>query len=104
MAQGLGEQALADLSGRPPGQHVVKLEQFGVFVLGKRKNASKAHEHAAAESMHQTQDELLREQSLNEALNRTVESLSARSNNRGPFGWSLQNLMGLPHTLSSADF
>ena len=73
-------------------------------MLVKRKKTSEAHEHAADESMHQTQDELLREQSLNEALNRTVESLSTRSNNRGPFGWSVQNLMGLPHTLSSADF
>ena len=60
MAQGLGEQALADLLGRPPEQHVVQLEQFEAFVLGQRRNASEAHENAAAESIHQTQDEILR--------------------------------------------
>ena len=84
MAQGLGEQALVDFLARPPKQHVVQLEQFEAFVLGQRKNASEAHEHAAAESIHQTQDELLREQTRNERLNRTVEALSARSNQPRP--------------------
>ena len=45
MAQGLGEQALADLLNCPPEQHVARLEQFEAFVLGQRKNASEVHEH-----------------------------------------------------------
>ena len=41
--------------------------------------ASEARSHEVAESTSKTHDELLREQARNEALNRTVESLSARS-------------------------
>ena len=38
-------------------------------MLGQRKNASEEHEYAAAESIHETQDELLREQARKEDLN-----------------------------------
>ena len=84
LAQGLGEQALANLLGCPPEQHVAQLEQFEAFVLGQRMDASEAHSYAAAESIQKTQDELKREQARNEALNRTVETLSARSNQLRP--------------------
>ena len=40
---------------------------------------SEARSHEVAESITKTHDEILREQAWNEALNRTVESLSARS-------------------------
>ena len=79
MVQGLGDQALAYLLSCPPEQHVPKLEQFEKFVLGQRMAASEARSHEVAESTSKTHDELLREQDRNEALNRTVESLSARS-------------------------
>ncbi|CAI5738007.1 unnamed protein product [Hyaloperonospora brassicae] len=79
MAQGLGEQALANLLGCPPEQHVPQLEQFEKFVLGQRLAASEAQSHVVAKSIGKTHDELLREQARNEALNRTVEVLSARS-------------------------
>ena len=100
MAQGLGEQALADLLNCPPEQHVARLEQFEAFVLGQRKNASEVHEHAVAESVNQTQDELLREQARNEALNRTVEALSARSNPPRPIRMDPPKFDGTaPHTI-----
>ena len=84
MAQGLGEQALARLLGSPPEQHVAQLEQFEAFVLGQRRAASEAQSHAAAESVTQTQDELRHEQAPSEALNRTVEMLSARPHQPRP--------------------
>ena len=84
MAQGLGEQALARLLGSPPEQHVAQLEQFEAFVLGQRRAASEAQSHAAAESVTQTQDELRHEQARSEALNRTVEMLSARPHQPRP--------------------
>ena len=62
MAQGLSEQALARLLENPLEQHVAQLEQFEAFVLGQRGVASKAQNHAAAESVTQTQDELRHEQ------------------------------------------
>ena len=40
MAQGLGDQALANLLSCPPEQHVPQLEQFEKFVLGQRMSAS----------------------------------------------------------------
>uniref|UniRef100_M4C5T9 Uncharacterized protein n=1 Tax=Hyaloperonospora arabidopsidis (strain Emoy2) TaxID=559515 RepID=M4C5T9_HYAAE len=79
MAQGLDDQALANLSSCSPEQRVPQLEQFKKFVLGQRMSASEAQSHEVAESISKTHDELLREQARNEALNRTVESLSARS-------------------------
>ena len=78
MAKGLGEQALVRLQNSPPEQYVAQLEQFESFVLGQRWVASEAQSHATAESITQTQDELRREQARSEALNRTVEMLSAR--------------------------
>ena len=54
LAQGLGEQALANLWGCPPEQHVAQLEQFEAFVLGQRRSASEAHSQAAAESIYKT--------------------------------------------------
>ena len=84
LAQGLGEQALSNLLGCPPDQHAAQLKQFEAFVLGKRRNASEANSQAAAESIKKTQDELLREQAWNEALNRTFETLSSRSNQPRP--------------------
>ena len=62
LAQGLGEQALANLFGCPPERHIAQLEQFEAFVLGQRRVASEALSHATAESVTQTQDELTREQ------------------------------------------
>uniref|UniRef100_M4B7A8 CCHC-type domain-containing protein n=1 Tax=Hyaloperonospora arabidopsidis (strain Emoy2) TaxID=559515 RepID=M4B7A8_HYAAE len=79
MAQELGDQALANLLSCPLEQHVPQLKQFEKFVLGQRMSASKAQSHEVAESISKTHDELLREQDRNKALNRTVESLSARS-------------------------
>ena len=79
MAQGLDDQALANLSSCSPEQRVPQLEQFKKFVLGQRTSASEARSHEVAESISKTHDELLREQARNETLNRTVESLSARS-------------------------
>ena len=84
MAQGLGEPALANLLGCPLEQHVPQLEQFEKFVLGQRLAASEARSHEVAESIGKTHDELLREQARNEALNRTVEALSARSSRPRP--------------------
>ncbi|CAI5739629.1 unnamed protein product [Peronospora farinosa] len=84
LAQGLGEQALANLLSFPPEQHVAQLEQCEAFVLGQRRNASEVNDQAKAESINKTQDELLREKARNEALNRTVETLSARSNQPRP--------------------
>ena len=50
--------------------------------------------------MHQTQDELLREQSCNEALNRTVEPFSARSNQPRSIRMDLPEFDGTaPHTI-----
>ena len=80
LAQGLGEQALASLLGCPPEQHIAQLERFEALVLGQRRVASESQSHAAAESVTQTQDELRREQ----ALNRTVEMLSARPHQPRP--------------------
>ena len=79
MAQGLGDQALDNLLSCPPEQHVPQLEKFEKFVLGQRMSASKARIHEVAESISKTHDEPLRGQARNEALNRTVEPLSARS-------------------------
>ena len=61
MAQGLGEQALANLLGWTPEQHVPQLEQFEKFVLGQRPATSEARSHEVAESIGKTHDELLRE-------------------------------------------
>ena len=58
LAQGLGEQALASLLGCPPEQHIAQLEQFEAFVLGQRRVASEAQNHATAKSVTQIQDEL----------------------------------------------
>ena len=86
--------------GCPPEQHVAQLEQFKAFVLGQRRSASEAHSHATAESIHKTQDELLREQARNEALNRTVETLSARSNQPRPIRMDPPKFDGTaPHTI-----
>ena len=52
LAQGLGQQALANLLGCPPEQHIAQLEQFEAFVLGQRKVASEAQSHAAAGVRH----------------------------------------------------
>ena len=79
MAQGPGDQALANLLICPPEQHVPQLEQFEKFVLGQRMFASKAQSHEVAESISKTHENLLREQAWREALNRIVEILSARS-------------------------
>ena len=84
MAQGLCEQALASLLGCPPEQHIAQLEQFKTFVLGQRRVASEAQNHATTESVTQTQDELRREQARSEALNITVEMLSTRPNHPRP--------------------
>ena len=84
MAQGLGEQALDRLLSSPPEQHVAQLEQFETFVLGQRRVASEAQRHAAAESVIKTQNELRREHARSEALNRTVEMLSARPHQPRP--------------------
>ena len=51
-----------------------------MFVLGQRIVEPEAHIHAQTEFIIQTQDELLREKAQNDALNRDVETLSARSN------------------------
>uniref|UniRef100_A0AAV1TGE8 Uncharacterized protein n=1 Tax=Peronospora matthiolae TaxID=2874970 RepID=A0AAV1TGE8_9STRA len=100
LAQGLGEQALANLLSCPPEQHVAQLEKFEAFVLGQRRNASEVHGHAAAESISKTQDELMREQARNEALNRTVETLSARSNQPRPIRMDPPKFDGTaPHTI-----
>ena len=48
------------------------------FVLGQRMSASEARIHEVEESITKTYDELLREQARKEALNRTVETPSAR--------------------------
>uniref|UniRef100_M4BEZ4 Uncharacterized protein n=1 Tax=Hyaloperonospora arabidopsidis (strain Emoy2) TaxID=559515 RepID=M4BEZ4_HYAAE len=79
MAQGLGDQDLANLLSCPPEQHVPQLEQFEKFVLGQMMYESEARSHEVVDSISKTHDEILREQAWNEALNRTVESLSARS-------------------------
>ena len=76
--QGLGEQDLSNLLKCSPEQHVDQLEQFEAFVLGQRRNASEVNSQATAESINKTQNELRLEQARNEALNRTVETLSAR--------------------------
>lgn len=84
LAQGLGDQALANLLQSPPETHVAQLEQFETFVLGQRRDASEAQNNAATESVTQTRDELRREQARSEALNKTVEMLSARPNQPRP--------------------
>ena len=84
LAQGLGRQALVNLFGCPPEQHIAQLEQFEAFVLGQRRVASEAQSHATAESITQTKDELRREQARSEELNRTVEMLSARPHQPRP--------------------
>ena len=48
-------------------------------MLGQQISASEARSHEVEESISKTHDELLREQDWNDALNRTVESLSSRS-------------------------
>ncbi|CAI5714887.1 unnamed protein product [Peronospora farinosa] len=79
MAQGLGEQALVNLLHCPPEQHVARLEQFEAFVFGQRRNASEAR---------------------NEALNRTVETLSARPAQPRPIRMDPPKFDGTsPHTI-----
>ncbi|CAH0491682.1 unnamed protein product [Peronospora farinosa] len=80
MDQGLGEQALVNLLHCSPEQHVAQLEQFEPCALGQRRKASEVNSQATAKSISKTQDELWLEQARNEALNRPVETLSARSN------------------------
>ena len=80
LAQGLGRQALGNLLEGPPETHVAQLDQFESFVLGQQRVASESQSQAVEDSISKTRDELLREQARNEALNRMVESLSARSN------------------------
>ncbi|CAI5704050.1 unnamed protein product [Peronospora effusa] len=77
------QDLVTSLLNFPPEQHVAQLEQFEAFVLRQRRNASE-NSQATPESINMTQDELLREQAWNEALNRTVETLSARSNQLRP--------------------
>ena len=48
-------------------------------MLGQQISASEARSHEVEESISKTHDELLREQDWNDAVNRTVESLSSRS-------------------------
>ena len=79
MARGLGDQALTNLLSCPPEQHVPQLEQFERFMLGQRTSASEARSHEVAESTSKTHNDLLREKARNDALNRTVETLSVRS-------------------------
>uniref|UniRef100_M4BDT6 Retrotransposon gag domain-containing protein n=1 Tax=Hyaloperonospora arabidopsidis (strain Emoy2) TaxID=559515 RepID=M4BDT6_HYAAE len=86
MAQGLGDPALANFLSCPPEQHVPQMEQFEKFVLGHRMSASEARSHEVVESISNTHDELLHEQARNEALNRTAETLSARSIQLRPIG------------------
>ena len=50
----------------------------------QRRVASEAQSHAAMEFVTQTQDELRREQACSEALNRTLEMLSARPHQPRP--------------------
>ncbi|CAI5727339.1 unnamed protein product [Peronospora farinosa] len=100
MAQGLGEQALVNLLHCPPEQHVSQLEQFEAFVLGQRRNASEVNSQATAESITKTQDELRLEQARNEALNRTVETLSARPAQPRPIRMDPPKFDGAtPHTI-----
>ena len=79
MAQGLGNQDLANLLICSPEQHVSQLEQFEKVVLGQKLSASEARSHGVAESVSKVHDDFLRKQAWNETLNRTVESSSARS-------------------------
>ncbi|CAI5714552.1 unnamed protein product [Peronospora effusa] len=100
MAQGLDEQALVNLLHCTPEQHVAQLEQFEAFVLGQRRNASEANSQATAESINKTQDELKLEQARNEALNRTVGTLSARPNQPRPIRMDPPKFDGTtPHTI-----
>ena len=93
MAQGLGVQALVNLLHCPP-------EQFEAFVLGQRRNASEVNSQATAESITKTQDELRLEQARNEALNRTVETLSARPAQPRPIRMDPPKFDGTsPHTI-----
>ena len=96
----LGKQALANLLGCPPEQHIAQLEQFETFVLGQRRVASEVQNHATAESVTQTQDELRREQARSEALNRTVEMLSTRPSHPRPIRMDPPKFDGtLAHTI-----
>ena len=100
LAQRLGQQALTNRLGCPPKQHFSQLEQFEAFVLGQRNVASEAQSHATAETVTQTQDELRREQARNEALNRTVEMLSARPHQPRPIRMDPPKFDGtLAHTI-----
>ncbi|CAI5722210.1 unnamed protein product [Peronospora effusa] len=100
MAQGIGEKALVNLLHCPPEQHVAQLEQFEAFVLGQRRNASEANSQATAGSINKTQDELRLEQARNEALNRTVDTLSARPSQPRPIRMDTSKLDGTsPHTI-----
>ena len=83
LAQGLGKQALDSLLGCPLS-NIAQLRQFEKFVLGQRRDASEAQNNAATESVTQTRDELRREQARSEALNKTVEMLSARPHQPRP--------------------
>ncbi|CAI5725239.1 unnamed protein product [Peronospora effusa] len=100
MAQGLGEQALVNLLHCPPEQHVAQLDQFESFVLGQRRNASEVNSQATAESITKAQYELRLEQARNEALNRTVETLSARPAQPRPIRMDPPKFDGTsPHTI-----
>ena len=99
MAQGLGGQALNNSFSCLPKQHVPQLEKFEKFVLVQRMSASETRIHEVAEFISKTHDELLREQTRNEALNRTIESLSDRSTQPRPFRMDPPNLMALPPAL-----
>ncbi|CAI5721552.1 unnamed protein product [Peronospora effusa] len=100
MAQRLGEQVLVNLLHCPPEQHVAQLEQFEAFVLGQRRNVSEVNSQATADSITKTQDELRLEQARNEALNRTVETLSARPAQPTPIRMDPPNFYGTsPHTM-----
>ena len=84
MAQGIVEQALANLLNGPPEQHVAGLERFEAFVLGQRHSASEVRSQQTEESIYEAHDELLREQGRSEALNKAIEALSARPSAQRP--------------------
>ena len=91
LAKGLGEQALADVLGRPPEQQKARLEQFEAFVLAQRaKTTERAQAQAQAQSqemaafINKTREQLSIDVARNEALAKAVESLSSRPPKRVP--------------------
>ena len=100
-AQGLIEQALADLLGRSPEQYFAQFEQFDAFVLRQRKKTRPRHMDMLQLRLCIRQRKIfcssrLVIRRLTELLSRSLPGLIIR----GPLGWTLRSLMGLPHTLS----